>query len=158
MNVATCHPDQKHYAKGQCKRCYSRLRTRPVSRVMASCHADRPHYGLGQCKNCYTRDWNRAHPGRAATIVRANYARNRDRILGAVREKAYGVTPEQYRADVIGQAGRCLICLMVPSKDLDHATGKYRGLLCGPCNSGIGHLADSAVRVRSAARYLEAAR
>lgn len=160
--IADCHPEARHYALGKCKRCYTRTRYRPVSRVMSACHPDRPHYGHGQCKNCYTRQWNREHPGRAAEIVRAGYARDRERILGKVREKAYGVTPEQYRADVIGQAGRCLVCLMVPAKDLvvdhDHATGRYRGLLCGRCNSALGYLADSPDRVRAAAGYLERSR
>lgn len=57
---------------------------------------------------------------------------------------------------------RCEICGTheddLPTRlcmDHDHTTGEFRGWLCKPCNSGIGHLGDSADRVASALKYLE---
>ncbi|MGK2947781.1 MAG: endonuclease domain-containing protein [Acidimicrobiales bacterium] len=39
--------------------------------------------------------------------------------------------------------------------DHDHATGLFRGWLCGPCNTAIGCLRDDPGLLRAAQRYLE---
>lgn len=38
--------------------------------------------------------------------------------------------------------------------DHDHKTGKVRGLLCTPCNTGIGMLQDDPEIVKKALDYL----
>jgi hypothetical protein len=58
------------------------------------------------------------------------------------------------------QHNKCPIC----RSDLDkvrftpvdhcHTTGKIRGVLCGNCNVGIGHLKDSLMNLFRAAIYL----
>jgi hypothetical protein len=66
------------------------------------------------------------------------------------------------------QDGRCAICSIkgdvrelgfVKRKSLcvdhDHDTGAVRGLLCSPCNLGIGKLADDPVIIHSALKYLK---
>lgn len=82
---------------------------------------------------------------------------------------AYGMTRERYAEMLAAQNGGCAICGGVnPSGralaiDHDHSCcpgthccGKcVRGLLCSGCNTGIGHLADSPQRLRSAADYLD---
>ena len=56
--------------------------------------------------------------------------------------------------------GICEICLQKPVKpmrlvkDHCHNTGKFRGLLCNGCNTGIGMLGDSAELVERALSYL----
>jgi len=76
-------------------------------------------------------------------------------------KKQYGLSLDDYRDMLVGQAGRCLICLLVlpehPHIDHDHATGKVRGLLCGSCNRMLGQANDSILRLRAAIRYLGAA-
>lgn len=73
----------------------------------------------------------------------------------------FGLSLEQYDKMLKDQDYRCAICRSssVNSKrvkrfsvDHDHKTGKIRGLLCTPCNRGIGLLGDS---VQRAVAYLE---
>ncbi len=73
------------------------------------------------------------------------------------------MTEGEYRELLGKQDGRCAVCGIPAAEvkgaqldvDHDHATGLVRGLLCGPCNRGIGQLADSPERLRTAAAYLE---
>lgn len=66
------------------------------------------------------------------------------------REKALGITQEQYLAIHQQQGGRCGICskrcrsrrYKAFAVDHDHATGRIRGLLCGSCNMGLGIFQD----------------
>lgn len=54
----------------------------------------------------------------------------------------------------------CAICLGINKNgwrlavDHDHKTGKIRGLLCGNCNRGIGHLKESKFNFEQSIRYL----
>lgn len=84
---------------------------------------------------------------------------------GYMRQYLYGVSLEQYEAMMAAQGGVCAICGTSdwPGKDnrphVDHCheTGKVRGILCGPCNNGLGNFGDDPARLRAAAAYLEAA-
>ena len=126
---------------------------------IAKCHPDRTHYGKGKCKPCYMRRWADANPGLLRDSARARYAANPPKHRAKNRLYLYGMTPDEYREQVIGQTGRCLICLRVPDHNLhvdhDHQTGKIRGLLCNQCNRGMGLLRDDPKVAHSAAAYLE---
>lgn len=80
--------------------------------------------------------------------------------LQSVRH-VFGLTTEQYRAMHLKHDGRCWICGNLPSGtraflcvDHDHDTGRVRGLLCDPCNQGIGFLRDDVQLLRKAIAYL----
>ena len=104
------------------------------------------------CKPCRN-EW--AHSNRDTTR-RVEYA---NKLL-----RRYGMTIEQYDIMLRAQEGRCAICRTDKPKghggktfhvDHDHTTGRVRGLLCSPCNSGLGHLGDDPDRIRAALAYLE---
>lgn len=72
----------------------------------------------------------------------------------------YGITLEEYQVLERQQDGLCAICgqlnydgrpLVV---DHDHSTGAVRGLLCHPCNRGLGQFKDDYSLVAKAAAYL----
>jgi hypothetical protein len=72
------------------------------------------------------------------------------------------LTVEGYDKMLSEQNGCCAICgeLRLPDQrvlvvDHNHNTGKIRGLLCHPCNMGIGQLKDSLDVLRKAVLYLE---
>lgn len=51
------------------------------------------------------------------------------------------LTYDKFLLDLEKQNGNCLICekhMTKPQADHDHETGQYRGLLCIPCNNGLG--------------------
>ena len=91
-------------------------------------------------------------------------AKNREKVLATKRAShflgKYGLTVAQKQSLLDRQGGRCPICTTTaPGKrgwvvDHNHATGKVRGLLCHPCNTGIGMLGDSAARLDAGAAYL----
>jgi hypothetical protein len=63
---------------------------------------------------------------------------------GAMVEKTYGITADEYRALYLAQAGLCYICQRkTHSKrlavDHDHLTGEVRGLLCSDSERGCNH-------------------
>jgi hypothetical protein len=71
----------------------------------------------------------------------------------------YGITHEDYSQMLESQNGACKICKKRPQKrrlfiDHNHKTGRIRGLLCGSCNFGIGHLRDDPEILKSALDYL----
>lgn len=85
--------------------------------------------------------------------------------------KKYGITPDDYRAMLAKQNGRCAICLTdnpfgrldnnvrqrkrrTFSVDHCHTTGKVRGLLCARCNIAIGNFYDDPELMRAAADYV----
>jgi hypothetical protein len=69
-------------------------------------------------------------------------------------------TPELYEQLFSKQGGVCRICGEGPKAqrrlciDHDHGTGQVRGLLCIPCNSGIGKLKDDPALLERAIEYL----
>jgi hypothetical protein len=64
----------------------------------------------------------------------------------------YGITPGDFWMMKERQGGRCAICLQAPGRlhvDHCHASGRVRGLLCGPCNRKLATIED--VKFREAA-------
>ncbi len=76
----------------------------------------------------------------------------------------YEITVEDYDSMFDQQGGICAICKEPPSKsntrwgllqvDHCHETGDVRGLLCGPCNMGLGSFHDKPERLAAAKAYL----
>jgi Recombination endonuclease VII len=78
----------------------------------------------------------------------------------------YGLTMEAFKAMLAAQNGQCAICLReiliwadgkisrTACVDHDHETNAVRALLCGSCNSGVGHFGDDPKTIDAAAAYL----
>lgn len=76
------------------------------------------------------------------------------------RLSKYGLSQQDYKDLVEGQKGVCWICSRPPplgvlQVDHCHASGKVRGLLCGPCNRALGMFDDDLDRLKAAIRYLK---
>jgi len=93
------------------------------------------------------------------TCVNADARATRQRTYSSERQRWYDyrLTQPACETMVETQGGQCAICSRVPTKlvvDHDHRSGRIRGLLCGPCNLGLGHLRDQPVLCERAADYL----
>lgn len=78
-----------------------------------------------------------------------------------MRQRLYGITPEQFAERLAAQDGRCAICRTdTPGGkgdwhvDHDHASGRIRGLLCHRCNLLLGNAGDDPARLQAAITYL----
>jgi hypothetical protein len=75
------------------------------------------------------------------------------------RARRYDLSLHDYEVLFAEQDGKCAICSVDLEAaglhvDHDHTSGKVRGILCPPCNKGIGHLRDSPDVIIAAAAYL----
>lgn len=76
--------------------------------------------------------------------------------------RSYGITEEIYEQERIKQQYKCLLCEATEESqyhkrlfvDHCHETGKYRGLLCGLCNTGLGSFKDNVEVLQKAIEYI----
>lgn len=125
----------------------------------------RGHRHSRACKACYQ---IKRRPYQINYMTTVGKAKARSRYSPDKRAervvKSYGLTLEKYDLILALQGGGCAICQSKEAKtkrngrfcvDHDHETGEVRGLLCAPCNRGIGLLQDKIEVLESAAQYLK---
>lgn len=114
----------------------------------------------------YKRIWSENNREKLREYSRAAYHRNKDKAKKATYastiKRVYGLTIEAYNTMCEAQGNACALCckpfVKKPHIDHDHETGVVRGILCGPCNTGIGKLGDTVESLERAVAYLRAAR
>jgi hypothetical protein len=147
------------------KKIYARL-WRSKNRDYAKAKA-RERYQLHKERlSAYYKKYRDANRDKIRARERERYAADPSKALGKRRRLVYGVDHDDYVAMLAAQHGGCAICKSKKPKatgkgnarffcvDHDHSTGAIRGLLCHRCNSAIGLMEDSPVRLREAAAYL----
>ncbi|MBV9293805.1 MAG: endonuclease VII domain-containing protein [Frankiales bacterium] len=99
--------------------------------------------------------WHRNAAVRDGLASYCKTCRRKQSRVGHLKS-AFGLTPEEHQALLEQQGGRCVICGATPPThtDHDHSTGAVRGLLCGPCNMGLGQFRDDPALLEAAADYL----
>lgn len=119
----------------------------------------RPDGAHSDCKTCVKQmnaDWRTRNPNKKRE-QRARYAAD-GRSRRVELNRLYGITLEDYDEMFAAQGGMCAICNQPSIKNLsvdhEHATGAIRGLLCGPCNFGLGHFRDNTDFLAAAIEYL----
>lgn len=135
------------------KRCSSCNETKPASDFGLRANG---RWLRSQCRVC-----ERAY-GVSYRLANPEYVRSHNRS-GGIRRR--GLTVEEFTRLEAHQGGVCAICQRPQRErnrrrarldvDHDHLTLRVRGLLCSPCNAGIGLLGDDPALIRAAAAYLE---
>ncbi len=109
---------------------------------------DNPYHLDSQCKECHKVRQVKTWPTRR----------------GSQLMKYYGIGLKEYDQMLTNQGGVCKICGEPPEKrgkdkylpvDHCHTTKKIRGLLCKPCNVGLGAFLDSPKLLDKAKEYLK---
>lgn len=108
-----------------------------------------------------TTKWNSENAAHLAAKKRAWCRQNPEKQDAYARKVHYGITDAEYQALLLTQKGLCAICGGPPTRkrrslsvDHCHQTGKIRGLLCGPCNTGLGQFKDLPELLEKALQYL----
>jgi hypothetical protein len=83
-------------------------------------------------------------PAKEAAYQKQYQAARKDKLGLARRLNTYGLTISAFDRMLVTQAHACVLCLRAitgPTCHVDHChvTGRVRGLLCGGCNTGLGH-------------------
>lgn len=84
------------------------------------------------------------HKEKYDPVASAEYRKANKQILAERQWSKRGIidfTYEKYRIELQKQDNKCKICkreLTNPQVDHCHQTGQYRGILCIPCNNGLG--------------------
>lgn len=112
------------------------------------CEDDLPDDPYGLCRPCTLAN--------VARLEADNYDGDRHRR----RLRTYDLEPEHFARLYVFQRGACAICrtaLAVDETHIDHnhSSGAVRGLLCQPCNVGIGFLRDDVQSLTRAIKYLQ---
>jgi hypothetical protein len=99
-----------------------------------------------------------ANPAKERAYQSDYRRRNNEAVRKHRLKNWYGITLEEYNRRLAEQGGRCAVCrevLATPHVDHEHGhDGNVRGLLCGPCNMGLGHFRDNIELLLRAAKYL----
>ena len=105
------------------------------------------------------------HKGRITLYKSEWWKQQADRAKSRMRKRLYGITDEQFISMWEEQDGKCKICyteleITRSGYAIDHChTSKLvRGILCSPCNKGLGHFKDNIEVLNKAASYLNEAK
>lgn len=151
----------KSWRRRKCRDCYSEER-RENYRLNPNVYKDANKRQWSKDPELY-REKQRARYHKSPEVFqkRAQDRRDSGRTLEINRKRKYGISSEDIKHAFDLQDGKCAICLTKESSlkekllvDHCHATGKFRGLLCRKCNSGIGFLCDNVEITKSAVEYL----
>lgn len=115
-----------------CKECSSQRDKKKRQENPEEIHKkDREQYQKAKAHRVeYAREYRRKYP---------------ERTRATNWKVKYGITPEEFYNKLADQDNKCYICKRdmndysrIFSVDHCHTTGKIRGLLCDPCNYGLG--------------------
>lgn len=113
------------------------------------------------CKACNAeayRRWKEKDVEAARERWRQSSSKYGSKPGASLRRKlqGYGLSEVEFLRMQESHEGRCGACGDVADLviDHDHETGVVRGLLCNPCNKGLGFFRDDPARLRAGIEYL----
>lgn len=122
--------------------------------------------------------YRQRHPEKVKAVLRAYYAKHRERLIAnagrlyllSERGQRAAAKPKRLskkayiEAGIAAQDGLCAVCgsalnwgsrKTIPCLDHDHHTRARRGILCHRCNCALGLLRESETIIRGALAYIQ---
>lgn len=112
-------------------------------------------------------EWRRANPDKDKANRKRYRIKNPEKVKthnrNSLLKREYGITQDVYDLTLETQNGACALCFR-PNADTGkqklnvdhcHESGKFRGLLCGKCNRGLGAFNDDIDLMERAFLYLK---
>jgi hypothetical protein len=161
MQVASCHADRRHYAKGLCEACYSRGRRLKDPNYHEKARLYTARWGSTERGRAYRKAYDSSPKRRDAqraynASAKAKVVRYRSQL-----KKRHGLTVTEFERIWSAQGFRCALASCSPCKGLrclDHfGEGDKRinrGVLCSKHNRALGLLGDTAEGLAVALAYL----
>ena len=130
-------------------------------------------------KAAYKKEYREKNKEQIAAQMKEYYEKNKEQIVAYVKKyreenkeeitikkensrlkSKYGITSKEKNVLLQKQNNKCKICLVefsnvTPNIDHCHITNEVRGILCGPCNRGLGIFKDDIELLTKAINYLE---
>ena len=135
------------------------------TKVCIDCQIAKPASEYHNQKGRYLNSASRCKPCQVI-YMREWYLNNKQKVKESTRRNRYkrdfNLTVDEYNAILASQGGGCAICGITTSAsgklfpvDHNHKTGAVRGILCDPCNRGLGFFKDNPSLLIKASNYLE---
>ena len=149
--------------------------------------APRPRARCRACDNEASRIWAAANREKTRASQKKSWAKNKtkyeakkkayrlehlEEARAAANRRHYkqyhGITRDRFEQMHAEAGGKCAICGKVTRVgggagddravlDHDHTSGAARGVICSPCNLGLGHFRDNPASLAAAITYLREA-
>lgn len=138
--------------------------------VCFRCGAHPPRPGFKSCVKCVStaNSYRKNNRPKFRETEKKYWGKNQEKYkeknLRHHLKDSHNISIERFKELEKGQDGVCAICFRPASGnhiltsrlfvDHNHQTGKIRGLLCGLCNTAIGHFKEDITILHSAISYL----
>jgi len=154
VRYADCHPDRKHFCKGKCHACHGREYRAAHPEVREYARKYNRQYRIDNLEKL-----------KAYDRVKAQKLQNNPEGREKLRRYALhhslarrGITPDEFKQRLAKGCEICGAAIGLVRQDYavdhDHATNQTRGILCPPCNKGLGGFRDRIDLLRKAEEYL----
>lgn len=144
--------------RNDCKECHNQQAKERYFRDLEKNRAARREYKKTRPEKTkeYRKRYFEKDPERRRRLAKESRLRCKDSLKSQSLRWLYGITINDYRRMIEEQCGKCAICKEETKLVVDHchSTGKVRGLLCGPCNFGIGNFKENKTALAAAIVYL----
>jgi len=149
--------DEKMFRKwkGKCKKCEQihNIEWKNKNRDLCNKYRRKSYF-----KNILTaKKYRQKNKDRIKNYMKDYRKKNVNHFQNNFRKHKYGLSENEFNEMLLNQGGMCAICGFnknFPAVDHNHVTGRVRGLLCGACNKGIGHLKEDVLVMEKAIKYL----
>ena len=136
----------------RCSKCKTEKHLEDFYIQKSGRRAGQPTARCKGCQSAQSKAYYAANTEKSKAAHKGWVSRNKDRVKKHKIKATFGIEPHEYDA----MPKVCVICGAVDDLCVDHShrSGRVRGLLCSPCNKGLGFFKDNPALLLRASDYL----